>query len=220
MYIIIVGGGRVGYYLAKTLLGEGHEVLVVEKNIRFCEQITDELGSVCYAGDGCEAVVLADIGTNRADMFVAVTGEDEDNLVACQLAKVKFKVPRTVARVRNPQNEILFRKLGIDVPVNATSIILEAIAKEVPTHPLTHLMTVTDKGLGIVSVKIPPTAPTIGKLIRSLYLPDEAKLLLVIPREDRPALPTGDTVLHAGDQIIALIPGEQEDELRATLTGM
>jgi len=220
MYIIIIGGGRVGYYLAKALLGEGHEVLIVEKNARFCELITEEMGSVCYNGDGCEAAVLADIGTNRADMFVAVTGEDEDNLVACQVAKFKFKVPCTVARVRNPQNEALFRKLGIDVPVSATTIILEAIAKEVPTHPLTHLMTVTDRGLEVVDVKIPPAAPTIGKEIRSLYLPDETKLVLVIPKEDKPVLPTGDTVLRAGDQIIALIPREQEDELRATLTGI
>ena len=104
MYIIIVGGGRVGYYLTKELLDEGHEVLIVEKKATVCEGITGELGGVCVQGDGCETATLADIGTRRADMLIAVTGDDEDNLVACQVAKHKFNVPRTIARIRNPQN--------------------------------------------------------------------------------------------------------------------
>src|SRR3972149_6109368 len=125
MYIIVVGGGRVGYYLTKALLGEGHEVLLVEKDAAICETITDELGSVCLRGDGCEATTLAEVGTDRADMLIAVTGDDEDNLVACQVAKHKFNVPRTIARIGNPQNEMLFKKLGIDVTVSSTKIILE-----------------------------------------------------------------------------------------------
>src|SRR5512136_2459721 len=139
MYIIIVGGGRLGYHLLKALLKEGHEVLVIEKDPRICKTITDELGSVCYRGDGCEAATLAEVGTGRADMMVAVTGDDEDNLVACQVAKYKYNVPRTIARIRNPKNEALFKKLGVDVTVSTTDIILEAIEREVPTHPLTHL---------------------------------------------------------------------------------
>jgi trk system potassium uptake protein TrkA len=115
MYIIIIGGGRVGYYLSKALLDEGHEILIVEKNATYCQTVNDELGNICFHGDGCEASTLAEVGTARADMVIAVTGEDEDNLVACQVAKHKFKVPHTIARIRNPKNEKLFKKLGIDV---------------------------------------------------------------------------------------------------------
>ncbi len=219
MYIIVVGGGRVGYYLAKALLDEGHEVLIMEKNARFCEIINDEMGSICIHGDGCEAATLAEIGTGRADMFIAVTGDDEDNLVACQVAKHKFNVPRTIARIRNPGNEALFKKLGVDVTVSSTNIILEHIEEEVPTHPLTHLLTLRDKGLEIVEVKIPPESPTVGKSVKELSLPAESKLVLVIPKERKPHLATANTVLQDGDRIIALTTPESEEELRTALRG-
>ena len=128
MYIIIIGGGRVGYYLAKALLDEGHEILILEKNTTVCDTVNDELGSICYRGDGCEAATLAQVGTGRADMLVAVTGEDEDNLVSCQVAKHKFKVPRTIARIRNPRNEVLFKKLGIDVYKDTEIVIQNIVA--------------------------------------------------------------------------------------------
>jgi trk system potassium uptake protein TrkA len=150
VYIVVIGGGRIGYYLIKALLAEGHEVLVVERNSAVCQTINDELGSVCFHGDGCETAILEEIGTARSDMLIAVTGDDEDNLVACQVAKHKFNVPRTIARIRNPINEVLFKKLGIDVTVSSTKIILESIEKEVPTHPMTHLMEMEDKGLELV----------------------------------------------------------------------
>ena len=219
MYIIIVGGGRVGYYLTKTLLSEGHEVLVVEKSAIVYETINEELGSICVRGDGCEAATLAEVGTGRADMLVAVTGDDEDNLVACQVAKHKFNVPRTIARLRNPQREFLFKKLGVDVTVSATQIILEAIQQEVPTHPLTHLLALRDKGLEIVDVKISPESTTVGKSIKELSLPKESKLALIIPKERRPRIPTASTVLKAGDQVIALTTPESEEALRTALRG-
>ncbi len=219
MYIIIVGGGRVGYYLARALLDEGHEVLIIEKNATISETINEELGDVCVRGDGCEAATLIELGTGRADMLVAVTGDDEDNLVACQVAKHKFNVPRTVARIRNPKNEPIFKKLGVDVTVSTTNIILEAIEKEVPTHPLTHLLTLSDKGLGIVEVRIPPTSTSIGKSIKELSLPAGSKLALIIPKDRKPRMPTSSTVLREGDQIIALTTPESEEALRTALTG-
>lgn len=218
MYIIVIGGGRVGYYLTKALLNEGHEVTIVEKNPAFCKIINDELGEVCVHGDGCEAATLAKIGTSRADMLIAVTGDDEDNLVACQVAKHKFNVSRTIARIRNPQNEIIFKKLGIDVTVSSTNIILEHIQEEVPTHPLIHLLTVREKGLEIVEVKIPPDSATVGKPIKEISLPQGSRLALIIPKEDKPRLPTPDTVLQDGDRVIAITPFEAEEALRATLS--
>jgi len=219
MYIIIVGGGKVGYYLAKALLDEGHEVLVVKKRGDRSEFIRDELGGNCVRGDGCEAATLADIGTGRTDMFIAVTGDDEDNLVACQVAKHKFRVPRTIARISNPKNETIFKKLGIDVTVSSTNIILEYIEQEVPTHPLTHLLTIRDKGLEIVEVKIPPDSTTVGKSIKELSLPPESVLSLIIRREQKPCVPAADTILQGGDQVIAVTKPESEEALRIVLRG-
>ena len=219
MYIIVIGGGRVGYYLTRALLDEGHEVLVVEKEANICEAINDELGSVCLRGDGCEAATLAEIGTDRADMLIAVTGEDPDNLVACQVAKHKFNVPRTITRIRNPQNKILFKKLGIDVTISSTDVILENIETEVPTHPLTHLLAIEDKGVEIVAVKIPPESTSVGKSVRQLSLPQGSRLALVIRQEGKHRVPTLNTILRAGDQIIALTTPESEEALRTALRG-
>ncbi len=219
MYIIVVGGGRVGYYLVKALMEEGHEVLLIEQSTVVCHTINEEVGSICFRGDGCEAATLQEVGTGRADMLVAVTGDDEDNLIACQVAKHKFNVPRTIARIRNPQNETLFKQLGIDVTVSATQIILEAIEQEVPTHPLTHLLSIRDKGLEMVNVRIPSESSTVGKSIKDIKIPDGVKLSLIIPREDKPHLPAPSTTLKAGDHIIAVTPSELEEELRAALRG-
>lgn len=219
MYIIIVGGGKVGYHLAKALLGEGHEVLVIEKNVTICGEIVEEMGSICVRGDGCEAATLTEIGAGRADMLIAVTGDDEDNLVASQVAKHKFNVPRTIARINNPKNEAIFKKLGIDVTVSSTNIILESIEEEVPTHPLTHLLTIRDKGREIVEVKILPDSTTVGKLVKELSLPPGTVLTLLIRKEQKPQVPRPNTVLQAGDQIIAITSPESEEALQVALRG-
>jgi trk system potassium uptake protein len=219
MYIIIIGGGRVGYYLLKALLKEGHEVLVLEKDPRVCKTITDELGSVCFRGDGCEAATLAEVGTGRADMFIALTGDDEDNLVSCQVAKHKHNVPRTVARLRNPKNAALFKKLGVDVTVSATDIIMEAIEREVPTHQVTQLLSLEEKGLVLVDVKVGAKSSTVGKMVKDLDLPKDSKLALIIPAEGSAHVPATHTVLQAGDQIIAVTPPDTTEALRNALSG-
>ena len=219
MYMIVVGGGRVGYYLSRALLDEGHEVLVIEQNATYCDVINDELGSVCLRGDGCEAATLAQAGTDRADMLIAVTGDDEDNLVACQVAKHKFNVPRTIARIRNPQNEVIFKKLGIDVTVSSTNIILESIEEKVPTHPLTHLLAIEEEGEEIVEIKIPPDSLAVGKTVRQLALPKESKLALVIRKGGKNRVPTLNTIIRADDRIIAITTPESEEALRTTLRG-
>jgi len=219
MYIIVVGIGRVGYYLMKALLDEGHEAFAIEKSASICENVVAEMGSVCVRGDGCEASTLTAAGTGRADMLIAVTGDDEDNLVACQVAKHKFNVPRTVARIRNPKNETIFKKLGVDVTVSATNIILERIAEELPTHPLTHLLTISDEGLEIVQIKIPPDSATAGKTIKELSLPPKSTLSLIIRKERKPIIPKANTTIQAEDQIIAVTTPESEEALRATLRG-
>ena len=165
MYIIVIGGGELGKNLTKALLAEGHEVLLLEKDEKTSQKRINELGSVAVRGDGCEASVLAKAGTSRADMLIAVTGDDADNLVACQVAKHKFAVPRTIARVRNPRNESLFRKLGVDVTVSSTNLILEHIEHEMPSHPLMHLMIMRDRGLEIVEITVPANSDSVGRAL-------------------------------------------------------
>lgn len=217
MYIIVVGGGKVGYYLTLALLGEGHEVLVLEKDAKRCELIAEQLGSVCVRSDGCEARTQADAGTERADMFIAVTDEDEDNLVACQVAKYKFKVPRTIARINNPKNEALFKKLGIDVTVSSTNLILEHIEEEVPTHPLVHLLTLRGGALEIVEVRIPSNSSVVGKRMKEIVFPPDSVICLMIGGQGA-QVPTGDTILEAEAQVIAVTRPEAEGALRAALT--
>lgn len=220
MYIIIVGGGQVGYHLTRALLAEGHEVLVIEKNASVSQGIANELGSsVVLHGDGCEVSVLTEAGTSRADMLVAVTGDDEDNLVACQVAKHKFAVGRTLARVRNPRHEALFRKLGVDVTVSSTSIILEHIEHEVPSHPLMHLMVIRDRGLEMVEVTVPAGSKSVGQAIKDLSIPPDTVLSLIIRRAQKPIIPTPDTVIEAGDQVVAVTPPASETDLRSALAG-
>lgn len=218
MYIIVIGAGRVGYYLGKALLSEGHEVLVIEQDAAKCARIAEELGSICMRGDGCETITLAEAGTGRADMFIAVTDGDEDNLVACQVAKHKFNVPRTIARIKNPRNETLFKKLGIDATVSSTNLILEHIQQEVPTHPLMHLLTIKDESLEIVEVKVPRTAAAVGKKVKDLSLPVGSVLSLLIHKGEKPLVPTPDTVLRADDQVVVVTRPEAEQSLRAALT--
>jgi trk system potassium uptake protein TrkA len=163
---------------------------------------------------------LAEAGTGRADMLVAVTGDDEDNLVACQIAKHKFNVPRTIARSSNPKNEPLFKKLGIDVTVSSTNIILESIEQEVPTHPLIHLLSLRDKGFEVVEVRISPHSNATGKQVKELELPPGSILSLIIREGQKPLLPAPETIIEAGDQIIAATTTEAEEALRKALTGL
>src|SRR3989304_7438439 len=195
MYAIVVGGGKVGYYLAKELLAEAeNEVLVIEKDGAKCERIAEELGDIVLRGDGCEAATMEVAGFGRADFVLAATGDDEDNLVSCQVAKVKFNVPRTIARINNPKNKEIFRRLGIDTTVSATAAIRGQIEQELPTHPLIPLLTLSG-GLEIVGLKIPPTAAVVGKRISELMLPHQSLIALVIDRQGTPSVPGSDTAI-------------------------
>ena len=219
MYYIIVGGGKIGYYLAKQLLEDQHEVLIIEQDAEKCAQITDELGEVVMLGDGCEAATLERAGMARADMVIALTGDDEDNLVACQVAKHKFDVPHTVARINNPKNETIFKKLGTDATISSTSVILSHIEQELPSHPLIPLMTLKGGGLEIVEIKIPSEAPVVGRRIREILLPQQSLIALVISSDGQPRLPTPDTVIQAGDEVVVVTMLESEEGLRSALLG-
>ncbi|MFN8534634.1 MAG: TrkA family potassium uptake protein [Dehalococcoidia bacterium] len=220
MYIIVVGGGQVGFHLAKELISEGHEVLLIEKDARTCDRINEDLGSVCQRGDGCEATTLDEVGAGRADVLIAVTGEDEDNLVSCQVAKVRFGVRRTIARINNPKNDRIFRLLGIDAPVSSTQVILEHIEHEVPQHALMHLMDLSRFGMEIVDIVLSEDSPVLGRRLGDLPLPPNAFVSLVISARGGPLAPQAGLTLEIGDELIAVTPIDQEARLRRALTGV
>ncbi|HEX4207864.1 MAG TPA: TrkA family potassium uptake protein [Ktedonobacteraceae bacterium] len=214
MYIIIGGGGEVGYYLTRNLLSQGHEVLLMEKDTARVQGLREELGESIFHGDACEARMLEEAGARRADVVIAVTGEDEDNLVICQVAKKRFNVGRTIARLNNPRNELLFQKLGIDISVSPTKSILSLIESELPGRRFVMLMTLKRAGLEIIEVSIPPISPVVGKKLNQVNLPRRCNLALII-RDQEPIFPTADTELQANDDVYALVTGEGEEELRS-----
>ncbi len=219
MYIIIVGGGKVGYYLARSLLGAGHEVLIVERDVRTAERIGETLGEgVVLRGLGDEAATLSRAGASRADVVIAVTGDDEDNLIVCQVAKRRFHVTRTIARVNNPRNEYIFNRLGIDTTVSATNIILSLIEQEIPTHPLLHLVNLREAGVEICELIISRGSPVIGKRVGDLRLPPETTLALIL-RERTKVFPQANTTIMEGDKIITLVAHEQEAVLHRLMLG-
>ncbi len=219
MYIIVGGGGDVGYYLTRNLLTHGHEVLLLEKNSARYQTLNEELGQSVIKGDACEARVMEEAGARRADAVIAVTGEDDDNLVICQVAKKRFNVTRTIARLNNPRHELLFQKLGIDVSVSPTKAILSLIESELPGSRFIQLMTLKRAGLEILEMSIPPLSPIVGKQLNQINLPRRSTLALII-RGEESIIPTGETVLQAGDEVYALVTREGEQELRNTFGTM
>jgi trk system potassium uptake protein TrkA len=215
MYVIVIGGGEVGHYLCKQLLGEGHEVVVIEKDTRMCERIEEELGDICLHGDASEITILKKAGITRADMVIAVTGEDEDNLAACQVAKQKFKVPRVIARINTPRNEKIFAKLGVERTVDAVELISEHIKAETMLFPVTRLFSIRDRGLEVVLVRVGRNSPAVGKPIGELSLPLGSVISLVIPQGEESEIPAADVVLKEGNQLICLVPTENIGSLQA-----
>ncbi len=213
MYIIIVGGGNIGYYLAKTLSGERHEVLLLEKDRARYRTVSEELGEIVMQGDGCEVALQAQAGFGRADAVVAVTGSDDDNLVVCQMAKMEHNVPRTISRVNDPRNEKLFHELGIDATVSSTKIIFNLLEQEVGGGEVIPLAALKRGNIEIVEIQISPKSPVAGAEIRTL-LTEQNALIVAVLRGDKYVLPSGDTTLEVGDCVIVLVDADQEHSLR------
>ena len=218
MFVLVVGGGKVGYYLAKELLDSGHEVALMEKDPDRARQIADEIGSIVIPHDGCEGKYLGEAGSNRAEVVAAVTGDDEDNLVICQMAKHHFDVPRTIARVNNPKNEALFRHLGVDELISPTRMILGSIEQDIPVHELLHLAALGVGELEIIEAQLQADSPAVGKTPGDLSIPSECSLFAVI-RDGVPVPLRPETVLGEGDKVIAIGRAECEAMLRGQLIG-
>lgn len=218
MYILVVGAGKVGYFLAKRLILHKHTVAIVEKDKAVCEELARELEVLVISGDGCDSDILEEAGAPRTDVLAAVTGDDEDNLIICQLAKEKFKVQRTVARVNNPDNEHTFSELGIDVPVDSTKIIAKVIEEEVSFSDLVSLLSFKRGKLSIVRIDLPEDSPVINQRVGDIQWPADSVLVSLV-RGDEVIVPKGNTVLKAKDDIIALTLIGNEQQLLNLLLG-
>lgn len=218
MYVVVGGGGKVGFYLGRELIQQGHEVVIIEQLTDRAEFIGNELGNVVVHGNADEARTLREAGAERADVVVAVTGDDEDNLVICQVAKKRFGSRRTVARINEPRNERLFKLLGIDATINATEVLLSVLEQQIPDSNLRPLLRLRDTDVEIVEVVLSARSPAAGKSIGELTLPPECNVSLVL-RRGSPIFPTGGTVLEPEDEIIALTHATHEDDLRRLFSG-
>ncbi len=218
MNIVIVGAGRIGFNLAQKLIQDKHTVTVIEKDKAKCEDISMALNALVINGDGCEPRFLEDAEVGRADVVAAVTADDEDNLVVCQLAKEVFGVRRTVARVNNPKNEHIFTELGVDIPVNATKIIAKIIEEEASFEDFINLMTFKRGKLALVRVDRSSDSPIIDKCVKDVALPENSVFVTIV-RGESIIVPKGDTMLKKGDDVVALTAIENEQALLDLMIG-
>jgi trk system potassium uptake protein TrkA len=217
MFAIVAGGGKVGSNVARTLLRRGHEITLIEQIRERYERLEQEFEHQVHNGDATELFVLERAGIGRpADIVIAVTGDDEDNLVIGQLAREKYGIERVIARVNDPRNQQLFDLLGIKQTVSATQMVLGLIEHEVPAHKLIHLLELRKENLEIVEVEVEQGAPAAGKRVEQLSLPESARLISVM-RNGKAEIAVGQTRLEAGDQVLAILEPGREQELRQLL---
>ena len=217
MYVVIAGAGKVGWNLARELMAKGHEVTVIESERARYLTVEQELEHAIQYGDATELWVLERAGINRADLTIAVTGDDEDNLLICQIAKEKYLCARIIARVNNPRNRQYFELLGIQPAVSATDLILRLIEHEVPSYGLVHLLDLRDEQLEIIELEVAPGSPVIGRRISEIALPD-GSLIISILRNGRGFVPNSETVIDAGDEVLLVLDPGLEDRITAQFT--
>ncbi|MCS7207111.1 MAG: TrkA family potassium uptake protein [Dehalococcoidia bacterium] len=218
MYVVIVGGGRIGFHLAQALLNAKHEVAVIEKHPAKVQALRQALGNIAILGDGSDTGVLHEAGAERADLVIATTGDDEVNLAVCQMAKHLWHTKRTLAVVHNPENEELFHILGVDDTVSATRLLMAEIEKEVPAHLTIQVMPVSG-GLEVISVEVPAEAGSAGRPLGAVHLPPGTVVAAIVNREGHPKPVTPHTVVEAYDHIIAVVHQDKAEAFLEALAG-
>lgn len=221
MYIVINGGGKVASYLARELIDAGHDVALIEKRADVVDKLIAELPAraLVILGDGCDAAFQDDAGVTRADVFVSATGDDDDNLVACQLARTAFGVSRAVSRVNNPKNERIFNALGIEA-ISSTSIISRMIVEEATAGDIHTLATLRKGDMAIVEIELPTDRCVVcGTPVSELPLPKECTLIAVVRADESVETVRGETELQPGDTVVAFTSVDNERQLKKVLTG-
>jgi trk system potassium uptake protein TrkA len=221
MRVVVCGGGNVGAFIASELARAAHDVLIVDVDpdrVKQAESTNEPAGVPWLLADACEVSGLARAAVDKADVVAAVTGDDEDNLVICQMAKHHFDVPRTIARVNNPKNEALFRHLGVDELISPTRMILGSIEQDIPVHELLHLAALGEGELELIEAHLQHGSPAIGRAPKDLSIPDGCSLFAVI--RDGIATPLRpDTIMLEGDKVIAIGKQECQELLHGQLIG-
>jgi trk system potassium uptake protein TrkA len=212
VYVIIAGAGKVGWNLARELIAKDREVTLIESDHRRYRIIEEELEHAVQYGDATEMWVLERAGIQRADLVIAVTGDDEDNILICQVAKEKYGCERIVARVNNPRNLDHFKLLDIQPAVSATDLILRLIEHEVPEYGLVQLLALEEEHLEIIELEVGEGSPAADSMVRDVTLPD-GSLIISVLREGSGFVPKGDSVIHAGDQVLLILDPGLEDEI-------
>ena len=216
MKIVIVGGGKLGFYLAKTLLEHHHEPVIIESDQETCSEVLEGLEIPVVCGDGTTVEAMRAAGAEEADVFVAVTGRDEQNLVACQLAKISFPVKKTAAKVNNPKNASLMRRLGIDIVVSSTDAIARLIEWEVDLSGFKYITSLGQGEASLHEIVLPGDFACSGKKLSELRLPEQS-VLVAIERAHEVLIPRGNTQLLSGDKLILLTKGDTLEKVRDKL---
>jgi trk system potassium uptake protein TrkA len=214
MYVIVVGGGKVGWNLARELIEKGHEVTLLEADRRRYLTIEEELEHAVQYGDATELWILERAGIQRADLVIAVTGDDEDNILICQVAREKYLCERIIARVNNPRNLEHFKLLGIQPAVSATDLILRLIEHEVPQYGLVHLLDLREEQLEIIEIEVTGDAPAASKRVADIDIP-EGSLIISVLRGGAGFVPKADTVIEPGDEVLLVLDPGLEDDITA-----
>lgn len=203
MTVIVVGGGKVGFYLARTLMEHGHKPRIIEKSKETCARIANDLDIPIFCGDGSTIEALQNAGIEEADALISVTGKDENNLIACQLAKKEFHVKRTVARVNNPKNMSIMKQLGVDIPISSTDNIARLLEREVDTSAIKQIMSLNRGETSISEFEIPQNYKRDGIRLSELRMPEES-IIVSISRDGTMIIPRGNTQIFSGDKVIVI----------------
>ena len=214
MYVIIAGAGKVGWNLARELIAKDHEVTLLEHDRGRYLTVEEELEHVVSYGDATELWVLERAGIQRADLVIAVTGDDEDNILICQVANEKYRCERIVARVNNPRNLQHFKLLGIQPAVSATDLILRLIEHEVPQYGLVHLLDLAEDHLEIIELQVADGSAAAGRRVGEVALP-EGSLIISILRDGGGFVPKADTTIEGGDEVLVVLDPGLEDSITA-----
>jgi trk system potassium uptake protein TrkA len=214
MYVVVVGAGKVGWNLARELIDKGNELTVIENDRGRFATVEEELEHAVQYGDGSELWVLERAGIERADLVIAVTGDDEDNILICQVAREKYGVDRVIARCNNPRNLQHFELLGVKPAVSATDLILRLIEHEVPRVGLLHLLDLPQERLEIIELEVRTGSPAAGREVRELGVPD-GSLVISILRDGSGFVPLADSVVQEGDEVLIVLDTGLEDEITA-----
>lgn len=218
MRAIVVGGGKVGYYLVKALKEKKHQVILIEKNIKICEKIAEELQVDVICGDGSDVEVLKDADIEEADVVAAVTGKDEENLVICQMAKVNFSINETIARINNPKNTAVFQALGVDKTVCSTQVICNLIEGEFNSEPLKVIESINKGEMILVEAKIDSESAWKDKSIDQLKLPKECLILSII-RSEKVIFPRGSVDIKEGDKVLIITNTDRKNDVEKSIIG-